>query len=306
MIIMKRSDLRRLKGAEKRFLRCILFFIAPFAIALVSPFASIQDGYAHHTSGISYVFQKVGERTVGCFSIEMTATPPRLMWVDEKKISKKEKNKRLNRFTHRFLVAVRNKSDAKAVPGLRVRVKFSGDEWEKTFTLRPFTENGDSVYAANATLGPRGTYQVSVSLEGTRAPDCKKIRPGETLTAKLSFDNDYETLKEVMQALLSTLDQLGRAALTAGLDGEFVPPQKERRIRKLAKRLKELVPWTANLREGAAQELYEDRAARLLARLPYASALDASLGRAWRAGPSSKPTSQSIATRISSGISCGS
>ncbi len=244
--------------------RQILIFSLVWVIALIFPFHSSRNGHAHHTSGVSYVLQKVGERTVGCFSVEMIATPPRLMWVDEKTIPKKEKHKRLDRFTHRFQVIVRNESDAKPVPGLGVRATFTGDEWEKTFHLRPFTENGVSTYAANVALGPRGSYRVRISIEKIHSPGCEKIRPGQTLTAKLSFDNDFETLKEVMQALLNTLDQLGRAALTAGLDGELVPPQKEQQIRKLGRRFGKLIPWMANLREGAAQELYEDRAARLL------------------------------------------
>lgn len=244
--------------------RPILIFFMVWAIVLIFPFHASRKGHAHHTSAVSYVFQKVGEQTVSCFSVEMIATPPRLMWVNEKNISKKEKHKKLDRFTHRFQVIVRNESDAKPLPGLDVRATFIGDEWKKTFRLRPFTENGSPTYAANVTLGPRGKYRVHISLDKLQAPGCKKNRPGQTLTAKLSFDNDFETLKEVMQSLMDTLDQLGRAALTAGLDGELVPPQKERNIRKLALRFRELIPWTANLREGESQEIYEDRAAKLL------------------------------------------
>ena len=94
-----RSDICHSMRAEKRFFRRSLFPATAFAIALASPFASIQEIFAHHTSGISYIFQKMGEQTVGCFSVEMTATPPKPMWVDEKEISKKDKHKRLDRFT---------------------------------------------------------------------------------------------------------------------------------------------------------------------------------------------------------------
>lgn len=244
-------------------LRCRVFHLA-WAISLIFSFYPGRLGHAHHTSGISYVLQKVGMQTIGCFSVEMIATPPRLTETDEKNLSQKEKHKMLDRFTHRFQVVVRNESDARPLAGLEVRATFTGAEWENTFRLQPATENDTPIYAANVALGPRGKYQVRISLGNIPAASCRKIRPNQVLTVKLAFENDFETLKEVMQAMLRTLGGLGQAALTAGLDGELLPPRLEEKIRKLAARLREIVPWTVNLREGAAQEVFEDHAARLL------------------------------------------
>jgi hypothetical protein len=67
-----------------------------------------------------------------------------------------------------------------------------------------------------------------------------------------------------MAALETAFLRLGAQTLALGLDGEFVPPKTEKVIRRQAVRFKELIPWMANLREGAAQEVYEDRAAKLL------------------------------------------
>lgn len=225
----------------------------------------IREGSAHHTSHISYVFQKVGEKTVGCFSVELVATPPQLKGAKGQNLSKAERHKKLEGFTHRFRVIVRDEmKDQTPISGLIVRARFSTEGWEKTFPLQPLTENGDPAYAANVGLGPRGPYEVAVTLQGSRASSCEKIGPGETLTAKIAFDNDYESLREVMDALMKTMDLLGRETLTAGLDGEIVPPGKKARIRRLAVRFNKLVPWTVSLREGAAQNIYEDRAARML------------------------------------------
>jgi len=223
---------------------------------------------AHHTSAIGYLFQKVGEWESRDLTLVLVATPPRLPDAERARLSPAEAHKRLAGFTHRFQVTVSRKGKTpKPLPGLRVRLRFSGDEWERTFPLHPAMEKGEPAYAANLTLGPRGAYRVVA-----------EARAGGKLLAKaaFSFDYDYESLKEVMNDLQALLAGLGRDALTLGLDGEAVPPRKTARLRKQAARFRALVPWTVNLRAGAAQNLYEEEAAKLL---EAAEAIAAAAGR---------------------------
>ena len=234
------------------------------AIALALPLGLLPPSAAHHTSRISYVYQEVGEKPSDCYSIKLAATPPK--WTPGKggKISPGALHKKMSAFSHRFLLHLRRWRDLKAIGGPGVWLTFERDDWRKTFRLRRSLVGGEPAYAANVALGPRGAYAVTARIEGAPHSGCKKIPKGGKISVNFEFENDYESLKEVMTALESALLGLAKRTLTLGLDGEFVPPRAEKRIRDQAARLKDLVQWTVNLREGAAQEIYEDRAARLL------------------------------------------
>ncbi|MEE9276024.1 MAG: hypothetical protein V3V62_12020, partial [bacterium] len=94
---------------------------------------------AHHTSRIGYVLQRVGEKTVGDFSVELISTPP--------KAPAREKKA--------------NSPSGAAAAGLRVRLRFTRGGWEKTFPLPPEKEGA---FAANLALGPKGAYEVAAEI----------------------------------------------------------------------------------------------------------------------------------------------
>ena len=217
---------------------------------------------AHHTNVVQYVFQRVGEGKAGPFEVVLTATRPKIAAPDGKKLTPAEEHKLLEGITHRFQAEVRPGPAAPQGP-IQVRLRFTQEEWSRTFTL-PREPGAEPIHAANVTLGPRGRYEVQAIVEAGA--------PARRWEASLSFDYDYEKLKDVMRALLRGLDRLGRETLTLGLDGEAVPPAKEAQIRKLAKRFQELAPWAAELREGAAQETYEAEAKKLIAAAAEAGA----------------------------------
>lgn len=220
---------------------------------------------AHHTNRISYIFQKVGEKTIGCYAVELIATPPK--WIPQKgtTINGDAYHGKLKQFSHRFQVYVRNRlNNLKAVAGKTIKLKFEHGKWTKSFSLHSFIQNGDPTYAVNAALGPRGHYSVSVAIDGFPAPGCKKNPTDGKLTPIFSFNYDYETLKQVMGAMEAVFRRLGNQTLTLGLNGKFIPPQTKEEVRKQAVYFKELVPLMTNLREGDEQKIYEDRVAKLL------------------------------------------
>lgn len=241
---------------------CFTRRAAPLALGVLLGLvlASGRPAPAHHTSVIQYVVQRVGEAKAGPFDVVLTATPPKAAGAGSKKLSPAEAHKLIGDFTHRFKAEILSTSP---VPPLRVRLRFTQEGWSRTFVLS--REPGkDPAYSANVALGPRGEYAVEAILEDGS--------PARTRRASLSFDYPYEKLKEVMQALLRSLDRLGRKALTLGLDGEIVPPAREAEVRKEAARLRDLVPWVVQLRRGAGQETFEAEAEKLLARVKEAEA----------------------------------
>lgn len=240
----------------------LIFMRAALALALALALPGPLP--AHHTSAITYVYQRVGEQTAGCYKIELAATPPKLTLPNTDRLSRSATHGKLDAFTHRFEIEVRRQIDLVPALGPGVRLRFSGEGWSETFPLAPFTRKGAPAWGANVTLGPRGAYGVTAIIENIGPGGCDTPHIGKTLVVKFSFDYDYETNKQTMGALKDTLDKLGSMTLTLGLDGEFVPPLVEERVKKLAAKFKALVPWMVNLREGAAQPVYEDRAAKLL------------------------------------------
>lgn len=240
----------------------LIFFRASLALAIVLALPGPLP--AHHTSAITYVYQRVGEQAAGCYKIELAATPPRLALPNADRLSRSETHQKLDAFTHRFEIEVRRQIDLVPVHGPSVRLRFSGEGWGETFPLVPFTRKGTSAWGANVALGPRGAYGVTATIENIGPGGCDSPHTGRTLAVKFSYDYDYETNKQAMNALKDTLDKLGAMTLTLGLDGEFVPPRVEEGVNKQATKFKALVPWVVNLREGAAQPVYEDRAAKLL------------------------------------------
>ena len=219
---------------------------------------------AHHTSSISYVYQKVGEKAAGCFTVEVISLPPG--WIPRKSgknHSRKARHKILDKFTHRFQVNVRWTNNLKSIGGLRVLLEFAQGSWRKSNSLQTIVKNGDPAYASNVALGPRGAYGVTALIEGLPLAACPKLKGGP-VQLRFTFEYDYETVKQVMRAMEDALKKMGGQAVALGLDGEFISPGEEAAIRKEAAKLKDLIPWTVNLREGAAQNIYEDRAAKLL------------------------------------------
>ena len=238
---------------------------APLALASLATLAALGlvsglPAPAHHTNVMQYVFQRVGEAKAGPFDVVLTAGRPRLTAAGGKELTPAEEHKRLEGFTHRFQAEILS---ASPVPPLRVRLRFTQEEWSRTFALERAAGKG-AVYSANVTLGPRGRYEVEALLEGGS--------PAQSWRASFAFDHDYEKLKDVMQALLRSLERLGKEALTLGLDGEIVPPAKQAQVQGLAVRFRELVPWAGRLREGASQERYEAEVRKPLDRAKEAEA----------------------------------
>ena len=148
-----------------------------------------------------------------------------------------------------------DKSGGSTSKKLDLKLKFVQNDWEKTFTLKRFQKGKQIIYGANVKLGEKGPYAVTAVISGL-AP--------HPIRAQFSFDFDPESVKDVMKDLEKTMANLGRETLTLGLDGEFVPREKERHIQRLAEKFRYFVPWISNLREGEAQELYDGLTRKLL------------------------------------------
>ena len=211
---------------------------------------------AHHTSSIAYIHQEVGEKKTGNFEIQLNAMPPRLRKQGNAPESIEQAHKLLSRFTHRFEIRIENtKIDKPVTKKLDVKLKFTQNEWERTFTLGRFRKDKREIYGANVELGEKGPYAITTTISGL-AP--------HPVSARFSFDFDPESVKDVMRDLEKNLASLGRETLTLGLDGEFISRQKERHIQRLTEKFDYFVPWISNLREGEAQELYDDLTRKLL------------------------------------------
>ena len=148
-----------------------------------------------------------------------------------------------------------DKSGGSASKKLDLKLKFVQNDWGKTFTLKRSRKDKQEIYGANVKLGEKGPYTITAVISG--------LAPHPTRT-RFSFDFDPESVKGVMRDLKNTLANLGRETLTLGLDGEFVPREKERHIQRLAKKFRYFVPWISNLREGEAQEFYDGLTRKLL------------------------------------------
>lgn len=237
--------MRKLRHLANRLLILFLFSMA------FSPLHSL----AHHTSSISYILQEVGKKKIENVEIELNATPPRLIKTNIQK-SIQHVHKILSRFTHRFEMRIlRHDRGISSPKKLDVKLKFTQNEWEKTFTLKSFRKDKQKIYGANVKLFEKGPYSITAVISG--------LTP-HPLQTRFSFDYDPESVKDVMKDLEKNLANLGRDTLTLGLDGEPVSSQKERQIEQLAKKFRYFVPWISNLREGEAQELYDDLTRKLL------------------------------------------
>ena len=228
----------------------LLFFFLIF-----TPFAP-RNTPAHHTSSISYIFQEVGKKKIENMEIELNAMPPRLIKQENTPKSMEHAHRLLSRFTHRFEMRIKDTKDRSPLSKkLEVQLKFTQNEWEKTFTLKRFRKDKQEIYGANVQLGEKGPYAITAVISGL-APHPVRTR--------FSFDFDPESVKDVMKDLEKILANLGRETLTLGLNGKFIPRQKERQINQLSEKFKFFVPWISNLREGEAQELYDDLTRKLL------------------------------------------
>lgn len=136
-----------------------------------------------------------------------------------------------------------------------MKLKFTQNEWEKTFTLKRFRKGKQEISGANIILGEKGPYTITAAISGL-AP--------HPIQTRFSFDFDSGSVKDVMKDLEKILANLGRETLTLGLDGDFIPRRKERQIEQLAEKFSYFVPWISNLREGEAQELYDGYTQKLL------------------------------------------
>ncbi len=233
------------------YLAISLFLLFLFYIAFFP-----RNSPAHHTSSIAYVLQEVGKKKIGNIEIELNTMPPRLIKHRNTPKSLGHTHKLLSRFTHRFEMRISNAKDSNySTRKIDVKLEFVQNEWEKTFTLKRFQKGKQIIYGANVKLGEKGPYTITAVISGL-AP-----RP---IRAQFSFDFDPESVKDVMRDLKNTLANLGRETLTLGLDGKFVPRGKERQIEQLAKKFRYFIPWISNLREGEAQELYDDLTRKLL------------------------------------------
>ena len=218
-------------------------------------FAAPYDSPAHHTSSIAYVLQKVGQQEIGNVKIELNTMPPKRIRGESARESPENTHALLSQFTHHFEMRVAKKEDDGSLPPeFGVKLAFAQGEWRKTFTLKRLPQRG--VYGANVKLDEKGAYVITATISGLSPPPVR---------ARFSFDFDPESVKDAMRGMEKTLGRLGQETLTLGLDGKSVPPQKERRIRGLAAKFAYLVPWTSNLREGDAQELYDEFTEKLRA-----------------------------------------
>lgn len=210
---------------------------------------------AHHTSSISYIFQEIGKEIRGNIKIELSAMPPRLIKTNNRK-SIQQVHKILSRFTHRFEMRVSQTKSRKILTKiLDVKLKFTQNEWNKTFTLKRFRRDKQIIYGANVELGEKGPYAITAVISGL-APN--------PLTTRFSFDYDPESVKSVMKDLERTLAKLGRKTLTLGLDGNDIPQRKVLEIKQLSQKFSYFIPWISNLREGQAQEQYDGLTQKLL------------------------------------------
>ncbi len=228
-----------------------------FALLLMPcvPLLLPSHASAHHTSSIAYILQEVGRKKVGGVEMELRAMPPRLTGRAGAQESPRNAHDLLSRFTHRFEMRVTGNPGGEATPPkVDVQILFAQDEWRKTFSMKRLSEERPDTYGANVRLGEKGPYAVTATIFG--------LSPSP-LRARFSFDFDPESVRSAMRDLAKTLSHLGCETLTLGLDGQAVPPQKERRIRNLAARFRYLAPWVSNLREGEEQELYDGFAQRL-------------------------------------------
>ena len=136
-----------------------------------------------------------------------------------------------------------------------MKLNFTQNESGKTFTLKSFRKDKQKIFGANVKLGEKGPYVITTTMSGLAS---------HPVSVRFSFDFDPESVKDVMKDLEKNLADLGRETLTLGLDGEPVPRQKERHIQRLTEKFGYFVPWISNLREGEAQELYDDLTQKLL------------------------------------------
>ncbi|MDA1001461.1 MAG: hypothetical protein O2807_13220 [bacterium] len=247
---MAQTNRFRLRGrpAPPAFHAALLAILAILAGWPASP------ARAHHTSRIGYVLQRVGEARAGAFHIELISTPP-LLPASRKGKETRADHKRLPGFTHRFQAIVKTDDD-KSVSGLQVSIRFTQNAWSRTFPLAEIHGKGETSYAGNLTLGPKGPYAVRVILRPAAAAP---------LFADFSFEHDFESVKEVMREMEKLLAALGKDIFTLGLDGEIPTPGRMDAIREKIARLRGTIPWLSNLREGAAQERFDAEVDALLA-----------------------------------------
>ncbi len=240
-------------GYEKFRNSIIKFFLL---LALVISFA---PGYsrAHHVSSIAYVLQEVGKKKIGEWEVVLRVMPPRFTSDENPPKSLEKTHVLLAGFTHRFEMKIQGGKSGGALPGkLDVKLTFTQNEWTKSVTLRKFHEDKSKIYGANLKLGERGPYAITATISGLSS---------QPVQGRFSFDFDHESVKDVMQDLEKILGKLGQETLTLGLDGRLIPPRKEQRVRRLAERFQYFVPWISHLREGEAQDLYDDLTRKLLA-----------------------------------------
>ena len=233
------------------YLAISLFLLFLFCIAFFP-----RNSPAHHTSSIAYVLQEVGKKKIGNIEMELNTMPPRLITRRTTPKSLEHTHKLLSRFTHRFEMRIsRHNAGVPFTKNLDVKLKFTQNEWGKTFTLQRFEKDTQIIYGANVKLGEKGPYTITAIISGISS---------HPIRAQFSFDFDPESVKDVMRDLEKTMANLGRETLTLGLDDKSIPRRKEHQIGQLAEKFRYLVPWISNLREGEAQELYDGLTRKLL------------------------------------------
>ena len=233
------------------YLAISLFLLFLFCIAFFP-----RNSPAHHTSSIAYVLQEVGKKKIGNIEMELNTMPPRLITRRTTPKSLEHTHKLLSRFTYRFEMRIsRHNEGVPFTKNLDVKLKFTQNEWEKTFTLQRFEKGKQIIYGANVKLDETGPYAITAIISGISS---------HPIRAQFSFDFDPESVKDVMRDLEKTMANLGRETLTLGLDGKSIPRRKEHQIGQLAEKFRYLVPWISNLREGEAQELYDGLTRKLL------------------------------------------
>ncbi|MFQ5694171.1 MAG: hypothetical protein ACE5IM_14180, partial [Nitrospinota bacterium] len=200
---------------------------------------------AHHTSAMPYTFQRLGDRTVRGYVVDLLSMAPRMIPGKGRRggIDVEEVHKKLARYTHRFMVSVHHAKTADPVPRLDVHLTLAQKGWKKRVRMQPTSETGQPAYAANVALGPRGPYDLLVEIRpvpGMPLPAAASFTPEVRLT--FAFDYAYERLKDVMQAMAETLASLGNEALTLGLDGEIVGPDRLESLKAKTIQLRRLAP----------------------------------------------------------------
>jgi len=168
-----------------------------------------------------------------------------------KKLTEKQIHALLEKtkITHRFNLSITRKNKEKEIKIKNISILFHHESsgWSVTHIF-PITKKRDNVSKFwNTSLIHKGKYKITIKMS-------TDMHSNETII--FDFENDYDSLKNVMKDLEKTIKFIKKTTSSKS----FLESIKTKRILQKIKFIKELVPWITFLREGEKQETFEKKA----------------------------------------------